>query len=145
MTATEAEMGWFAGILEGEGSITFFKQPRKNGKFDVIVGINITNTDISIINKLTEILMKNDLSWFIREKQVYKKNHSRCFFIETRQHAMVKKSLETFLPYMVGEKKAKAEIVIRYLNKRFERTGGKKCGNIPYTEDELTLIPRGHM
>jgi hypothetical protein len=139
MQATEAELGWFAGMLEGEGCITFFKQRRKNGKFDIITGVQITNTDINIINKLVEILRKCNLSWYIRNKKVYSKNHSQCYYIETRQQEMLKRSLELFIPYMNGNKKSKASIVLDFLIKR----NGKR-GNNPYTKDELTNIPRDY-
>ena len=139
MQATQAELGWFAGLLEGEGCITLFKQPRKNGKFDIITGIQITNTDINIIQKLSDILSKCGLSWFLRDKKLYSKNHSQCYYLECRQQGMLKKSLETFIPFMFGNKKSKALLVLDFLEKR----NGKK-GNNPYTENELSLIPRGY-
>ena len=139
MQATEAELGWFAGMLEGEGCITFFKQRRRNGKFDIITGAQITNTDINIINKLVEILNKCNLSWYVRNKKVYSKNHSQCYYVETRQQEMLKKSLYLFIPYMYGNKKSKASLVLDFLIKR----NGKK-GNRPYTEDELINIPRDY-
>lgn len=133
------ELGWFAGMWEGEGCILFLKQPRKNGKFDIITGCQITNTDLAIINKLLEILESCDLSWHVRTKKVYKNTHNECYYIECRQQEMLKKSLEIFAPYMHGAKKEKAKLVLSYLNKRV----GKR-GNIPYTQEELSLIPRGH-
>lgn len=141
MKATEAELGWFAGMLEGEGCLYFTKQQykKRNGKFDIIVGAQITNTDISIINKLVEILDRCELSWFIRTKKVYSRNHSQCFYIECRNQGMLKKSLEIFTPYMFGEKKSKAELILKFLVKR----NGKR-GNNPYTSDELSLIPRDY-
>lgn len=145
MAATEAELGWFAGLLEGEGCITFFKQPRKNGKFDIITGIQVTNTDINIINKLVDILNKTDLSWFLRNKKVYSKNHSECYYLECRQHTMLKRSLELLIPYMYGNKKAKANLVLDFLNKRIERSVEKGKHNTPYSEDEVSLIPRDYM
>lgn len=146
MTATEAELGWFAGMLEGEGCITFFEQARakkRNGS-DIICGIQISNCDLAIIDKLMEILKKCDLSWYVREKKVYKKNHSPAFFIETRQQGMIIKSLETFLPYMYGQKKSKGKIVLDYLIKRRDRSASVGKRNLRYTEDDFSMIPRGH-
>lgn len=140
MKATESELGWFAGLLEGEGCITFFRQPRKTGKFDIIVGAQITNTDVVIISKLVDILEKCNLSWFLRNKKVYSEKHNECYYVETRNQTMLKKSLEVFISYMYGSKKSKAELVLKFLTKR----DGKK-GNNPYTEDELSLIPRDYM
>ncbi len=139
MKATEAELGWFAGMLEGEGCVTFFKQARKNGKYDIITWAQITNTDEILIAKLISILEKCNLSWYVRTKKVYSKGHSECYYIECRQQSMLKRSLEIFTPYMFGAKKAKASLVLDYLNKR----EGKR-GNVPYTEDEISLIPRDY-
>lgn len=142
MQVTEAELGWFAGMLEGEGCIYFHKQSRKHKKqdgFDIIVGAQITNTDITIINKLVEILEKCELSWFIRSKRVYSDKHNECFYIECRNQGMLRKSLEVFIPYMYGSKKAKATLVLKFIVKR----NGKR-GNNPYTSDELSLIPRDY-
>lgn len=144
MTATEAELGWLAGMLEGEGCITFFQQARKRGGYDIITGIQITNTDVNIISKLNEILKKCDLSWFLRDKKVYSKNHTQCFYLECRQQAMLRKSLEILIPYMYGNKKSKANLVLDYLNKRNEasKTTGKY--RTRYTEDDFSMIPRDY-
>lgn len=144
MSVQDAELGWFAGLLEGEGCITFFEQRRSRGGKDIICGLQISNCDLLIINKLTEILKQNNLSWYVREKKVYKSNHSQSFYIECRQQEMIKKSLDLFTPYMYGLKKAKAQLVLDYLNKRIERSksGGKY--NTRYTEDDFSMIPRGH-
>lgn len=145
MQATEAELGWFAGMLEGEGCITFFKQARKRGGYDIITGIQITNTDINIIEKLVEILKRCNLSWFIRNKKVYSKNHTECYYIECRQQEMLRKSLELFMPYMYGNKRAKASLVLEYLNKRREDSEKQGKFNTRYSEDDFSMIPRGHM
>lgn len=144
MSATEAELGWFAGMLEGEGCITFFKQARKRGGFDIITGAQITNTDINIMNKLVEVLEKEGLSWFLRNKKVYSKNHTQCFYIECRQQAMLKKSLERFIPYMFGDKKSKASLVLHYLSKREQDSRDQGKFNTRYSKDDLSMIPRGH-
>lgn len=144
MSATEAELGWFAGMLEGEGCITFFKQKRSRKGYDIVTGMQITNTDINIINKLVDILKKCDLSWYLRNKKVYSKNHSECFYLECRQQKMLKKSLEIFLPFMYGNKKAKGSIVLEYLSKRLQKySEGNKFGT-RYTQDDFSMIPRDY-
>lgn len=141
MQATEAELGWFAGMLEGEGCISFFRQIRK--KHDQLhLMVQITNTDINIIDKLIEILNKCEISWYVREKKVYSKKHSQCWFIECRQQEMLRKTLETFIPYMHGAKKAKAKLLLSFLNKRFEKYQKTGKYNTRYSEEELSLIPR---
>jgi hypothetical protein len=145
MVATEAELGWFAGMLEGEGCITFFKQARSRGGFDIITGIQITNTDINIINALLEILKKCELSWHVRNKKVYSKNHSECWYVEVRQQKMIKKSLEIFIPFMFGNKKAKAKLVLDYLSKRERDSEMSGKFNTRYSKDDFSMIPRGHM
>lgn len=139
MKATEAELSWFAGMFEGEGCIIFQKQPRKSKKFDIIVGAHIGNTDLLLIDKLVDILEKCELSWYLREKKVYSPKHSAFFYLECRNQSMLRKSLEIFTPYMYGTKKAKANLVLKFLIKR----NGKR-GNNPYTSDELSLIPRDY-
>lgn len=143
-TVTQAELGWFAGLLEGEGCITFFKQRRSRGGEDIICGLQITNCDLLIINKLVEILKGNNLSWYIREKKTYKKQHSPSYYIECRQQEMIKKSLDLFIPFMFGTKKAKAILVLDYLNKRIERSKVTGKYNLRYNEDDFSMIPRGH-
>ncbi len=58
---------------------------------------------------------------------------------------MLKKSLETFLPYMVGNKKSKASLVLGYLNKRIEDSEKAGKFNTRYSEGDFSMIPRGHM
>lgn len=147
MTATEAELGWFAGLLEGEGCITFHtrsKKASKNGTFDIVVGAQITNTDLAIINKLVEILDKCGLSWFVRAKKVYSDKHTPCYFIECRQQKMLLRSLNILVPYMHGTKKDRAVLVSKYLDKRIRRLEKYGPNHVDgrYSTDEISLIPR---
>ena len=145
MSATEAELGWFAGMLEGEGCISFFKQARSQKKgngSDIICGLQITNTDINLINKLVDILKKSELSWFLRNKKVYSTKHAECFYIECRQQGMIIKSLELLLPYMYGNKKSKGQLVLDYLLKRREQSQNSGKFNTRYSKNDFSMIPR---
>ena len=55
--ATEAEIGWLAGIIDGEGHIGLSNQNSKKVR-SVRVDLQIVNTDIKLIEKLVNILRK---------------------------------------------------------------------------------------
>jgi hypothetical protein len=52
------ELGWLSGIIDGEGNLGLFKETRKNFKAGVTYKprLNISNTDINIINKCRDII-----------------------------------------------------------------------------------------
>ena len=58
------EIGWFSGILDGEGCFSIYRQ-RYRGKYHYRPSITIANTNPKIIEYLHQILKKLDIGHYI--------------------------------------------------------------------------------
>jgi hypothetical protein len=137
-TVTEGELGWLAGIIEGEGSITMNVR-KKSWKGWNGVGVDLTvcvaNTDAGIIEKANDIFAKlSSSSPRIVEtvkSPIYKKDGST--YVNVLKNVMqvhVNKMndivlvLKAILPYMAGEKVARARLAIQFIERRMARKTG---------------------
>ena len=63
----EADIAWLAGIIDGEGNLHACVQEKKSGdgrlKF-LCPKVRITNTDVRMIKKVSEIYVKENLTFF---------------------------------------------------------------------------------
>lgn len=130
-TLTEADIGWLAGIIEGEGSLAMNAYDRKDrgANLKVQTSIMVYNTDARIIEKVTRIMDQLDIGYYIKERVQKAMLHEGGVYLPTASMlCMLIKGLEDGLkilrlirPHMVGEKAARADIMIRYLDRRFQK------------------------
>ena len=120
---TEMDRAWLAGIWDGEGSIALFRNEEKNGSVKIKPVVNFVNTDIGIINEALRILHEADCSVYIVNRNQSTKNSKHRDVIEVRCSTIVgiKKILELISPYLRGDKKHKAEILLRYCARREQK------------------------
>jgi pantothenate kinase len=110
------KLAWLAGLWDGEGSITIFKT--KIGKrIKYCPSLNIVNNDIVIMNEVEKIILNLGASmhWVTREHNNIK--HATSYTLITRNHHQIKKIVSAIEPYLIG-KKAQAEIILRFIEKR---------------------------
>ncbi len=139
---TEIERAWLAGIIDGEGSISLFSNQEKSGSIKIKPVINFVNTDLGIVNEALSILHKAGCKPYIVNRRQSTKNSRHRDVVEVKASSVpeVKKFLELVAPYLKGEKKHKAEILLRYVSRREEKF---KLGDYSYDEDDwqdLTAI-----
>lgn len=136
-TPTERQLGWFAGILEGEGSLTLNVRNKK-WKGWVGIGIDlqlqIVNTDGFIIEECANILrgiIKTEPRIMERgiipdrmttDGTVWRQNKPMLIVgISKMNH--IKLVVDTIMPYMIGEKKARARIISKFIERRLTHKG----------------------
>lgn len=125
-----ADIAWLAGIWDGEGSILF----QQNGN-NLRPSAEVSNTDVLIANKVIKLLEENDIGAYIRERSP--KDHRKSYWqITVGEFNSLQKFLELVVPYMNSSKKHRGELVLHYLNKRFERANGKNLKQIPYSDED---------
>jgi len=138
---TNEQLAWLAGIVDGEGTITVWKyQCRKSFTYRPIVAIY--NTDLNIISECAKIFDALKVSAHLNSHKV--KKRKLCYVIETKKLSSIKIILESILPYLIG-KKSRAELTLRFVNSRLAaiqklRSKGIQSNNIPYTEEEGSLV-----
>lgn len=135
-TLTEGELGWLAGIIEGEGSITMNVR-KKTWKGWEGIGIDLTvsvsNTDGLILEKVADCMRRltGHEPYIIECKKspVYKADGTTYLNPKTsimnislgRMGAIVV-FLRAIQPYMAGEKVGRARLMITFIERRMQRT-----------------------
>lgn len=140
---TERQLGWLAGIWDGEGSITVFKYAEKNGAIKYCPTICAVNTDLTIINEVQKLADLLGINFHLMERKIPKSKrdkHSISYQLITRKMSYIKKFLEIITPYLIS-KKAQAELVLRFVNKRLAKLEINKGSNAKsrYSEDEIEI------
>ena len=124
---TPQEIGWLAGILDGEGSIAFGKTKNKSVKrgYNFYHGIYIVNTNTELIEKSSDIIFrlcadipsKSKMSRM--DRKLYKSplvtQRKQCFAICVRNRLWTIRVLEILIPHLT-EKRKKALALIEILN-----------------------------
>ena len=113
MKVTNAEIGWLAGIMDGEGSIGVKCSHRESGTFSPVV--SICNTNQRLIDKIRLIFEKLGIKCNIQNKKVYSDNHSLAVNIYVCDRTSVIKLCQSIEQYCTS-KKTQLNLVIDYLN-----------------------------
>lgn len=126
---SEAELGWLAGILDGEGSVTLNVNSTKRA---IYPRIWISSSEHEILDKTSTIIDKLGIKYGKHWKQPpgNRKPHG---YVCVLTHQRVRKLLETLLPYITA-KKERAEHVIEFCSIRKDLPYGHG-----YTARELEL------
>ena len=119
-------IGWLAGIIDGEGHISI----SPNGGSQHCIFLGITNTDKSIIDKVSEITGHG----YIKRKRTNEKWKDTYQWIVTANQAYL--ILNMVLPYLVG-KRERAELAITLQIRIRNRVGNR--GRLGITKEEFTI------
>lgn len=119
--ATQAEVGWLAGIIDGEGHIGISLQNRKVSR-SVSVDLQIVNTDEALIEKVVSILRKLGVNPYIRERVHQKASWSTNWIVSLRKFAHVHKILIATRDMLTGLKREKADMVLALIESRMTKT-----------------------
>lgn len=129
---TEAELGWLAGILDGEGSLAISINSTHRSIYPVIT---VTSVGREIIDKCEVIAIKMGAEYTVKHEIPHKGReltpHS-LFRIATARR--LKYFLPIIQPYLTV-KKPHARIILEFCDSRLSLPYG-----YPYTEKELQLF-----
>ena len=136
-TPTEAQLGWFTGILEGEGSLTLNVRKKSwngwNG-IGIDLQLQIVNTDGYIIEECASIIegiigsppriMERGIipDRMTTDGTIWRQN-KRMLIVGLSKMAHIKTVVDKIMPYMVGEKKARARIISKFIERRMIHKG----------------------
>lgn len=110
--------------MEGEGTFSIYHQKRSNTETDQLrATVSLTNTDPYLINKAYDVFQSIGVEMHIHEYGNKKGSTRPVFDMQTSKQTNVKRICETLLPYLFGEKRAKAEMLLRFVNKRLAKLG----------------------
>lgn len=154
-TPTDTQLAWFSGILEGEGSITLNVR-RKEWKgwkgIGVDLQIQIVNTDGYIIEEVAKIIrgiVKSEPRIMERgvipdrtttDGTVWRQNRA-MMMVGVSKMAHIQAVLEAVKPFMIGEKKARARLMLEFIERRMSAKGERtKHGASWYTGYDWELV-----
>lgn len=119
------EIGWLAGIIDGEGSLAHYYCSRGNPnlKKSPIYGVYIVNSDMNILNKVKDIYDRFGIFAQINLKSANKKQREGsfaftkpCYELIVRRRLDVERLLKLVVPYLQGKKKEKAESMLNFFS-----------------------------
>lgn len=119
--ATDAEIGWLAGIIDGEGHIGIAMQ-NKSVSQSVTVDLQIVNTDFELIDKVVAIMRKLNVNPHIRDRVHQKATWSTNRIVSLRKFAHVKRILDAVKDHLTGLKREKADMILALIESRMKKT-----------------------
>lgn len=157
-TPSEAEIAWVAGIIEGEGTL-MLSAHRRNERQSTIPGnpkvtayVVLYNTDGGIIRKFVEILNRMGINPHIGEREqkpMMRPGGGEYRPTATMLRASIKsmgathKLLTAIRPWLFGDKSARADLMLQFLESRFKRSAEETKGvATPYDQGELGIVDR---
>ena len=141
---TLLELGWLAGIIDGEGYVGM--QLERIRKHSVVrratVGLQISNTDEEIALKAISIIKKFGVNPYLKiDKTALRKSTKKTVFVVTiHRMAVLLRVLKPIIQYLTGNKKLRAELVIEFCESRIKNViRGSHTQNF-YSKRELEII-----
>jgi hypothetical protein len=126
------DLAWIAGIIEGEGYLGIANMSGRK-TLQYYPRIQIYNTDLTLIEAVSDVLEFHAIPHYVRKntdnRSQYHKNRS-MHTISITGISRVKKALDLTLPFMRGEKAARAKVVLAFVESRLGKA------NVPYSEQE---------
>jgi hypothetical protein len=123
-----SDIGWLAGIIDGEGSLAHYYSKRKGQsklgvpyKESPIFGVYIINTDMEIMRHAKSIYNELGLFAQINLKSASRKQREGsfygtkpCYELVVRRRRDVEELLRLVTPYLRGYKRAKAQAMLDF-------------------------------
>ena len=126
------DLAYLAGIIDGEGCITFIKHKHEHNSRGYIYEpkLEITNTNEDLINRCLKCMPKQATKVYQDDKR--KDYYKRCWSIRLQQYDSLLSFLKQIQPYLVAKQK-QADMMIQYLESKITRRYGK------YTAKDIEL------
>lgn len=139
---TDAEAGWLAGMIEGDGYITLAAQRAAKKKKDhglvVHPVIGVVNNDALIVERARDLFLRLGADGVyvqdVGAKASYFAKSGPILRVSTSRLSACYKILSTILPHLAGQKAARARLLLDFVERRLSH---RHC---PYDAEEFTLI-----
>lgn len=136
---TNSDIGWLAGIWDGEGSIGMHQHSKQDGRR--VPRCSVTNTDFAIIEEASRILKLLGVGHFVQARGFSKVNWNTRKDLTVSGMKRCKTFLEAIFPYLKGYKKLKAVVILSFIYSRLMKPGGgRKRGGVPLDNLEQECI-----
>ena len=141
-------IGWLAGIIDGEGtiSLTITERSERKQMIRTTPKVVIANTDAALIEQCIKAMDVIGVGRYIRHERKPARqvcgNHVKVFkpvtMIEVFGFKRVLKLLKAVQPYLAGEKANRAELLIAFIVGRIGYADQqKKAQNLAYRKEDV--------
>ena len=134
--ATASEIGWLAGIVDGEGHIGLSYNNMKRRILTCRFDFQIVNTDQELIDKVVLILRKMGVNPHIRERVHKKSTWATNTIVTVPRLPNVEKILSVLHEHLTGVKKEKANLMLALLRSRLKKYPSRGA----YDDYEQSLV-----
>lgn len=138
----ELNIYWFAGFFEAEGWISLMKTTRlyKGKKVNMYVPVcGMCNTDFYILESIEKLFKSNGITYQLHRRNARKESHKKNWQLNMQGMKRTIAFIEWILPYLVGEKKIKAKLILEFCKIRKEKVSSGWCG-VSYSEEDIKLF-----
>jgi len=155
-TVSDFEIGWLAGIIEGEGSICLQIHKRKDRSQQLRVTPKViwTNSDMVLIEKSVSILERLKIGKWVHHTRpnnvstLFKLNgkHTPKFkdvaYIHVSGMKRVQKLLSVISDHIAGEKKERAIILGNFIKRRLSNgtNSNGRPSNYSYDDEDVSMM-----
>jgi len=137
----DTDLAWLGGYWDGEGSIALFTHTERTGNTKICPTVSVINTDIALVNKSRKILEELGCNFVLHERKPKNTRHSTAWVLTTRNQDYIIKFLTAVSPYLWGEKRQKAEILLDYCQRRSAKIRRlPSAGSTPYDESDWKFV-----
>jgi len=151
MDISEADIGWLAGIIDGEGSVSLAFGFVRNGRLNnMSPRVEIGNTDKELVEKFVRLVkalgggIYMSLKKESNQSKLVKAKKGRGFkplyYAKAVGFLRTKKILDAVLPHLTGEKRHRAKLIMKFIDSRLKKnpkaTGGRYA---PYDAEDITI------
>ena len=143
----ERSLSWFAGILDGEGSISVQVYTLPDGRVRLTPFVSIVNSDIGILEGCREVLRDIGVKYRDCQKPLSYgefKGRLDCKNIRIDGQEPVEMVIKAVLPYLRSVKKQYAAKILEYLESRklhgFSRDEKGRIRRCEYRRWEIELV-----
>jgi len=164
--ATDIELGWLAGIIDGEGWLGMTLSKNHRGAptsirrtITVKVEMKVNNTDEAIITKTASILKKLGINPSIRILPLYSDKKKAIYEVGTKHMKTIEILINAVRDYLTGNKQKRADLILDFIHLRQSNSGipdpmhpksnrydGSQkhgCRMIkPYSQEEFNIVQR---
>ena len=127
-----SDLGWLAGIIDGEGCITLGRQKRRKNHIQYEPKVDIANTDIRIINRAREVLQGLGVGSYTLTRKTSAGNE--IYHLSCNGFKRCKRLIANILPFLVSFKRERAILVLEFI--AWRESLPEKA---PYGEKEAAL------
>lgn len=136
----EVDWAWLAGIIDGEGNLNIqVREHWVNGKLYMRPKIRVTNTDVRMIKRISEIYVREGVVFFCsihsQKPGPNGKPRKTKMNIEVASQGSCRKLLDGMMPYLTNKQRA-AEIMLGLITFVQTQPKGGNTLSIRYVEDE---------